>query len=76
MEPVQQTVDSWHPQMCISNPFLHKSMFFIVDSVDYKEQGLLMCHTDGPKSRRVACNVHTLVPDFCDIAAGRRDWED
>ncbi|KAF1348207.1 hypothetical protein BDV97DRAFT_400367 [Delphinella strobiligena] len=73
-DPTQQATTP-HQRQCKQNPYLHKSMFFLVDDEDYKERGLLLCHVDG-KKKRVGCDVHTLVPEFCGIARGQRGWDE
>lgn len=82
-DPAHQAM-SQHPQKCKLNPYLHKTMFLVGDSQDYEQKGLLMCDVENGKGgqggkvkvKRVECDVHTLVPDFCGIARGQRGWDD
>lgn len=67
---------SIHRQRCLVNPYLQKDMMFVAESEDYAEKGLLMCHIPKGETKRVACVIHTLVPDFCMIAHGSKKWSD
>lgn len=73
---VSQATDSWHPQACMANPYLCKMYMFVVDSVNYKEDGLLMCNVKEHKTRRVPCRREELVPNFCKIAQGGQSWDE
>ncbi|KAI5210536.1 hypothetical protein E4T39_00314 [Aureobasidium subglaciale] len=65
-----------HLKQCLVNPLLQKDMIFVVDSTDYVGKGLLMCNIEENETKRVACLVHTLVPNFCQIAQGHKKWSD
>ncbi|KAI5273189.1 hypothetical protein E4T47_03612 [Aureobasidium subglaciale] len=65
-----------HLKQCLVNPLLQKDMMFVVDSPEFVEKGLLMCHIEQKQKKRVQCLVHTLVPNFCQIAQGRSKWSD
>lgn len=73
-DPVRQAM-SRHPEQCRLNPHLHKTMFLVADNEGYEQKGLLMCDVEG-KAKRVKCDVHTLVPNFCGIARGQQGWDD
>ncbi|KAG9693743.1 hypothetical protein KCU95_g6216, partial [Aureobasidium melanogenum] len=73
---VSQAMDSWHPQACMSNTFLCKMYFFIVDSKDYKDDGFLLCNVKEHKKKRVVCSPGVTVPESCDIAQGDKGWDE
>jgi hypothetical protein len=73
---VSQASDSWHPQACMSNTYLCKMYFFVVDSENYKEGGLLLCNVKEHKTKRVVCSQTSTVPNFCKIAQGRLGWDE
>lgn len=60
----------------MSNRYLCKMYFLIVDSMNYKEDGLLSCDVKEHKTERVVCNPGVTVPEFCRIAQGRLDWDE
>jgi hypothetical protein len=73
---VSQTSGSWHPQACMSNPYLCKMYFYIADSKNYKDDGFLLCNVKEHKMKRVVCSQGVTVPKFCDIAQGDRRWDE
>lgn len=60
----------------MSNTFLCKMYFFIVDSEDYKEDGFLLCNVKEHKAKRVVCSPGITVPEFCQIAHGDKPWDE
>ncbi|KAG9522605.1 hypothetical protein KCV07_g2833, partial [Aureobasidium melanogenum] len=72
---VSQAMYSWHPQACMSNTYLSKMYFFVVDSENYKDDGFLLCNVKEHKTKRVVCSPGVTVPEFCRIAQGRRGWD-
>lgn len=60
----------------MSNTYLCKMYFFIVDSENYKEDGLLLCNVKEHKTKRVVCSQTSTVPNFCKIAQGRLGWDE
>ncbi|KAG9854904.1 hypothetical protein KCU98_g2937, partial [Aureobasidium melanogenum] len=73
---VSQASGSWHPQACMSNTYLCKMYFFVVDSENYKEDGFLLCDVKEHRTKRVVCHPTVTVPEFCRIAQSRRGWDE
>ena len=60
----------------MSNRYLCKMYFLIADSVEYEEQGLLMCGVKEKKSKRVVVSPGVTVSEFCKMAQGRKGWDE
>jgi hypothetical protein len=73
---VSQASDSWHPGACMSNTHLCKMYFFVVDSLDYEKDGLLLCSVKDHKTKRVVCSQVKTVPEFCRLAQGEKRWDE
>ena len=73
---VSQAMDSWHPEACMSNTYLCKMYFLVADSLEYEKDGLLMCNVKEHKTKRVVCSQGVTVPEFCNVAQGRKSWDE
>jgi hypothetical protein len=58
----------------MSNTYLCKMYFFVVDTPNYSEDGLVMCSVKEHKSKRMVCSRGVTVPEFCKVAQGRKSW--
>jgi hypothetical protein len=60
----------------MSNTRLCKMYFFVVDSLDYEKDGLLLCSVKDQETKRVVCSRVKTVPEFCNIAQGSKSWDE
>ncbi|KAL3420324.1 hypothetical protein PVAG01_08823 [Phlyctema vagabunda] len=64
-----------HPSRCRRNKWLYKDLFFLADSIDPIENGILLCQLSTRRTQRTPCNaLEGLQNIYFGIKNGNLQW--